>query len=122
MIEHPWHTIVGQPPSKSNSYKVIYVAGHSKLGKAAATKHYEDSFYLQTGPYKKLNIQGYFELYVRVYFTTMAHDLDNALKVVLDCLQRAEAFKNDNRCTRIVADKFVDRANPRIEFRLVEIE
>lgn len=121
MTEHPWQTILGQAPSKSNSYKVITIAGHAKLGKTSATKRYEDNFYIQVGSYKNLNIEGFFELHIRVYFSSMAHDLDNALKVVLDCLQTAKAIKNDNRCTRIVADKFVDKNNPRIEFRLVEV-
>ena len=120
MTEHPWQTILGQAPSKSNSYKIINIAGHAKLGKTAATKHYEDSFYIQVGPYKGLNIEGYFELHVRVYFTTMSHDLDNSLKIILDCLQYTKTIKNDNKCTRIVADKFIDKNNPRIEFRLVE--
>ena len=121
MTEHPWQTILGQAPSKANSYKVIYVAGHAKLGKTPATKRYEDAFYIQVGPYKNLNIEGFFELHVRVYFTTMSHDLDNSLKVILDCLQTCKAIKNDNKCTRIVADKFIDKNNPRIEFRLVEV-
>lgn len=121
MTEHPWQTIIGQPPAKSNSYSIIRINGHATLGKTAATKRYEDAFYIQVGPYKKLNIEGFFELYVRVYFTTMSHDLDNALKVILDCLQKAEAIKNDNRCVRIVADKFIDKANPRIEFRIIEV-
>lgn len=120
-MEHPWQTILGQAPSKSNSYKVITVAGHASLGKTPATKRYEQAFYLQVGPYKNLMIEGLFELHVRCYFTTMAHDLDNALKVVLDCLQRCGAIRNDNKCTRIIADKFVDKNNPRIEFRLVEV-
>lgn len=121
-MEHPWQTILGQAPSKSNCYKIITVAGHSSLGKTPATKRYEQAFYLQVGPYKNLMIDGLFELHIRFYFTTIAHDLDNALKVVLDCLQRCGAIKNDNQCTRIVADKFKDKLNPRIEFRLVEVE
>ena len=121
-MEHPWQTILGQAPSKSNSYKIIYVAGHPKLGKAAATESYERNFYIQVGQYKNLMIDGFFELHIRFYFTTMSHDLDNGLKVVLDCLQKAGAIKNDNKCTRIVADKFVDKNNPRIEFRLVEVD
>jgi len=121
MTEHPWQTILGQAPAKSNSYAIIRIGGHATLGKTAATKRYEDAFYIQVGSYKNLNIAGFFEPHVRVYFTTMSHDLDNALKVVLDCLQACKAIKNDNKCTRIVADKFIDKNNPRIEFRLVEV-
>lgn len=120
-MEHPWQTILGQAPSKSNSYRIINVAGHSQLGKTAQMPRYEAAFYIQSGYYKNLMIEGFFELHIRFYFTSLAHDLDNGLKGVLDCLQKCGAFKNDNRCTRIVADKFIDKNNPRIEFRLVEI-
>ena len=120
-MEHPWQTILGQAPSKSNSYKIINVAGHAHLGKQGALQRYEKAFYMQAGYYRNLMVEGYFELHIRFYFASQAHDLDNGLKAVLDCLQQCKAIKNDNRCTRIVADKFVDKANPRIEFRIVEV-
>lgn len=82
---------------------------------------YEKSFFWQVGPYRNLNITGPFELYIRVYFTTMSHDLDNSLKAVLDCLQQTKTIKNDNKCCKIVAEKFIDKKNPRIEFMLVEV-
>ena len=121
MTEHPWQTILGQAPSKSNAYKIINIAGHAKLGKTSSTTKYEKSFYMQVGSYRNLMIEGFFELYVRVYFSTMSHDLDNSLKVILDCLQQTRTIKNDNKCVKIVAEKFIDKNNPRIEFRLVEV-
>lgn len=121
MTEHPWKTILGQAPSKSNSYKIIKINGHTELGKTAATTNYENAFFIQMGTYRNMMIEGFFELHLRAYFTTMSHDLDNSLKVILDCLQRGRAIKNDNKCVRIVADKFVDKNNPRIEFQLVEV-
>ena len=121
MTEHPWQTIIGQAPSKSNSYRVIYVDGHQKLGKTDAVTKYEKAFFWQVGHYRNLNITGAFELHIRVYFSSMSHDLDNSLKVVLDCLQQTRTIKNDNKCCKIVADKFIDKNNPRIEFRLVEV-
>ena len=122
MIEHDWQTILGQAPSKSNSYKIIKMAGHGSLAKTPGLKAYENSFYMQVGKYRNMMIEGFFELHLRVYFSTMSHDLDNSLKIILDCLQAAKTIKNDNRCVKIVADKFLDKLNPRIEFRLVEIE
>lgn len=121
MKEHPWQTILGQAPSKSNSYRLIKINGHASMKRSDAIVKYEDSFYMQMGTYRNLDVTGYFELHIRVYFTTMSHDLDNSLKVVLDCLQRAGAVKNDNRCVKIIADKFLDKLNPRVEFRLVEV-
>lgn len=119
--EHEWQTILNQIPSKSNQYKVITLHGHGSLAKSKALKEYENSFYMQVGPYRNLMITGYFELYVRVYFTTMSHDLDNSLKCILDCLQYTKTIKNDNRCVKIVAEKFLDKEKPRIEFKIVEI-
>lgn len=114
--------ILGQCPSKSNSYKVTRIAGHGSLGKTPAMKAYESSFFMQCGKYRNKNIQGYFELHIDVYFTTQSHDLDNSLKVVLDCLQSCKAIKNDNKCVKIVAQKFIDKNKPRIEFTLVEVK
>jgi Holliday junction resolvase RusA-like endonuclease len=67
-------------------------------------------------------IEDLFELTIDVYVATMSHDLDNTLKIVLDCLQTAGAIRNDNKCTRIIARKFIDKKNPRIEFELKEID
>ena len=120
-MEKKEQVILGQCPSKSNSYKVIRIAGHGSLGKQKCLKDYEQSFFMQCGKYRNVNIQGYFELHIDVYFTTMSHDLDNTLKIVLDCLQAIKAIKNDNRCVKIVAQKFIDKNNPRIEFTLKEI-
>lgn len=120
--EHDWVTIPGQAPSKSNTYKVILLNGHGSLAKQPALKSYETSFYWHLpGQYRGLGIAGPFELHIRVYFTTLSHDLDNSLKVVLDCLQHAGTVRNDNRCAKIVAEKFIDKENPRIEFRIVEV-
>jgi hypothetical protein len=30
--------------------------------------------------------------------------------------------KNDNLCVKVVAEKFIDKANPRVEFKIVTIE
>lgn len=114
-------TILGNPPSKANQYKVITLNGHGSLAKTKALKEYEEKFYLQCGAYRNRNIQGFFELYVDVYFHSNQPDLDNALKCLLDCLQGCRAIKNDRNCVKIVANKFIDKNNPRVEFTLVEV-
>ena len=120
-MEYQWQTILGSVPSKANSYRVITINGHGSLAKTPATKAYENSFYMQMGPYRNLNIEGYFELHMRVYFASMSHDIDNSAKVVLDCLQNGKAIKNDNRCVKLTAEKFIDKLNPRIEFKITTI-
>lgn len=119
--EHDWQTIHGLVPSKSNQYRIIDVAGHHKLGKTAATEKYEKQFYLQVGKYRNLMIGGFFEIYIRCYFNSVRQDLDNSLKVILDCLQLTRTIKNDNQCVKIVVEKFVDKTDPRVEFKIVEV-
>ena len=112
-------TIQGKIPSKSNSYKIITIAGHSSLGKQKVLKEYEQSFFLQC-PLRGKNIAGYFKLSVDVYYENMRPDLDNCLKILLDCLQQCKAIKNDRQCTEIHARKLIDKTNPRIEFEIIE--
>ena len=82
-------TIIGKCPAKSNSYLIIKRGGHSSLGKSKVLVAYEKSFYLQLPPkYRNINIQGFFEFYIDVFYPTKANDLDNCLKIVLDCLQK----------------------------------
>ena len=111
--------IHGVCPSKSNCYQIVKVGGHASLAKTKAMKAYEDAFYIQCNQYRNANISGYFELHIDVYYPSERADLDNSLKVVLDCLQRCKAISNDNRCTYISARKFKDKDKPRIEFEII---
>jgi Holliday junction resolvase RusA-like endonuclease len=108
--------IYGICPSKSNSYKI----GPKGFYKSDSLKAYETKFYIQCKERDKL-IKGYFALYLKVFYPSERSDLDNALKVVLDCLQHCRVILNDNRCTRIEAEKYLDKKNPRIEFEIIEI-
>lgn len=112
--------IRGQVPSKSNCYKVITIKGHGSLAKQANLKAYEKSFYLQCNIYRDKNIKGLFGLEIDVFNSSQRPDLDNAFKVVLDCLQNCKAIENDRNCVEIIARKFVDKDNPRVEFTLHE--
>lgn len=117
--------IYGCVPSKSNCYRIISFKskdpnknGHASLAKTSALKKYEDDFYIQCSVYRNANIDGYFQFEMDVYYPNQRSDLDNSLKVVLDCLQKINAFPNDNKCTRIVLNKYLDKINPRIEFSI----
>jgi len=115
--------ILGNCPSKSNCYKIISIrAGakvHASLAKTKALKAYEDNFYIQLpSEYRNALISSYFEFYIDVYYPSQRSDLDNSLKVVLDCLQKSKAIKNDNKCVKIVAQKFKDSKEPRVEFHI----
>lgn len=113
--------VKGTVPSKSNSYRIITINGHGSLTKTSAAKKYEESFLWQVGNCRDANISSTFEFYIDVYYPSKRSDLDGCLKVVLDCLQKAKVITNDNNCCLIHARKFIDKDNPRVEFRIVEI-
>lgn len=113
-----WQTIRGNVPSKSNCYKIITINGHSSLGKSKALKAYEESFMWQCGTYRNAGINTPFEFEINVYYPSKRSDLDNSLKVTLDLLQKIKAISNDNNCAKITAQKFIDKENPRIEFKI----
>jgi Holliday junction resolvase RusA-like endonuclease len=114
--------ILGSCPSKSNCYKIIKIGNISSLGKTPSLKKYEKDFYIQCNIYRDVNIEDYFEFYMDVFYPNQRSDLDNSAKVVLDCLQKVKAIKNDNKLTKMVLRKFLDKNNPRIEFILKKVE
>jgi Holliday junction resolvase RusA-like endonuclease len=115
-------TIKGNCPSKSNCYKVIRLGSKCSLGKQAKLKSYENSFKLQLLDYDYQMIEGNFSFKIKVFYDSRRPDLDNALKVVLDCLQKGRAIKNDNKCLEIHAQKQLDKENPRVEFQIIPLD
>ena len=113
--------IYGTCPSKSNSYKIINLGNRSSLAKKPALKQYEKDFFIQCNVYRDANIESYFEFYMDVFYPNQRSDLDNSAKVVLDCLQKVNAIKNDNKCVKMVLRKFLDKKNARIEFILKKV-
>mgnify|MGYP000305379263 FL=1 len=112
--------ITGNVPSKSNCYKIVAFGGHASLAKTTAMKAYENSFYIQCKS-RNTMIDGYFELHLQVFYPTQKSDLDNSLKVILDCLQKTKTIVNDNKCVKIIAEKYLDKTNPRIEFEIIKV-
>lgn len=113
-------TVRGQVPSKSNCYKVIIINGHASLGKQPGVKAYENAFFMQC-PLRDACIVRKFRMDMDVYYPSDRSDLDNALKVVLDCLQSCKAVKNDRQCVEIHARKFIDKEHPRVEIQITPI-
>lgn len=113
--------IYGSIPSKSNSYKIITQDGHGSLAKQKVLKEYEKDFYKQCSLRDK-KISGFFKIDVDVYFANNRKDLDGSFKIMLDCLQATRVVANDRQCVEIHARKLIDKANPRIEFVIEEVE
>ena len=115
-------TILGNVPSKSNCYRISTRGKFARLYKTIHLKAYENSFAKQIRHHKGLNITTHFKLFLAVYFPSRRSDIDNSLKVVLDCLEMAKAIKNDNLCYELEVYKRIDKENPRIEFELIPLE
>jgi Holliday junction resolvase RusA-like endonuclease len=120
-------TIKGQPPSKSNLYKIITFhpkkgsgkKPHSSLAKSGDLKKYEELFLLQIPPhYRGLMIEKVMRVEIRCYFRTMSNDLDNAAKGILDCLQHGRVIANDNRVIELEMRKYIDKEEPRAEITI----
>lgn len=106
--------IFGTVPSKSNSYAIA----HKRIYKTKPLKDYERSFSLQIGELANKALDCFFDFEVDVYYPSMRADLDNSLKIILDCLQQTNTIANDNKCLSVLARRFKDKENPRIEFKI----
>lgn len=110
-------TIFGQVPSKSNGYKI----GNNRLYKSKELKNYERIFAnhinLGLGDSREM-IKEKFILEVWVYFRSNRSDLDNAAKIILDCLQNCGLIENDRLCEELHMYKDIDKEMPRIVFDL----
>lgn len=113
--------IIGKCPSKSNAYRIVKFGGHASLAKTKDLKQYENDFAKQCVKYRNKNIEGEFKFEMDVYYPDRRADIDNSTKVVLDCLQKANAIKNDRNCMEIHLRRFIDKQNPRIEFKITPI-
>lgn len=112
--------IQGQVPSKSNGYKI----GNNRLYKSKELKDYEDRFewLLALAKGKPSEpIKDKFMIEIAVYFQSNRSDLDNAAKIILDCLQNSGVIENDRLCHKLIMYKFIDKNNPRIEFDIIKL-
>lgn len=112
--------IYGDVPSKSNSYGLTVIAGRAKMYKTARLKEYEDQFFMECNQRGRM-IKSFFGMRMDVYYSSLRPDMDNALKIILDCLQTCKVIKNDRYLAELMQAKFKDRQKPRIEFGLYEL-
>ncbi len=81
---------------------------------------YRNTFNEQCRFYRDRFISDRFTLYATVYEGSFGYDLDIALKTILDCLKSVHAVIDINLCVGIVAEKRLDRRNPRVVFAIKE--
>lgn len=113
-------TASGNPPSKSNSYRIVTIPNRgASLAKSSELKRWEELFALQIPPEaKRLNIEKTMRVEMDAYFPSWRSDLDNVTKAPLDVLQRHGVIKNDNRIIELYCRKFIDKENPRLEIKI----
>ena len=104
-------------PSKSNSYRI----GNKRLYKSQTLVEFEEYFTSVTS-YSSLKINEPFSLKVDVYMKNKRQDIDNTLKILLDCLEKNEVITNDNLCYHIDITKHIEKEKPRVEYTLETIK
>lgn len=57
---------------------------------------------------------------LRVYRPAKRGDLDNTVKILLDSLNGI-AYNDDSQIVRIVAERYDDKRNPRVEVEVMEV-
>jgi Holliday junction resolvase RusA-like endonuclease len=108
--------ILGEPASKANSRRQVFIRGKSMFIKSAKALSYSKSFKQQAGSQKQLLFSGDVVVTIRIWYASRRPDLDESL--ILDLLQDV-AYAND----RQVKEKHiywmgVDKENPRCEIEV----
>lgn len=66
-------------------------------------------------------LEGELTIELNVYRPRKSGDLDNILKVILDSLQ-GYVYENDKQIAKIVAVRYDDKHNPRVEIKVYQRE
>jgi Holliday junction resolvase RusA-like endonuclease len=110
--------ILGEPASKANSRRQVFIHGKSMFIKSAKALSYCKSFKQQAESQKQMLFSGDVAVTIRIWYASRRPDLDESL--ILDLLQDI-AYSND----RQVKEKHiywmgVDKLNPRCEIEVSE--
>ena len=108
--------IFGEPASKANSRRQVFVKGRSMFIKSAKALTYSQAFKQQAQNQKQEILSGDVVVTIRIWYASRRPDLDESL--ILDLLQDV-AYAND----RQVKEKHiywmgVDKENPRCEIEV----
>lgn len=109
-------TVLGEPASKANSRKMVYVRGKPLFIKSEKALAYCKAFKQQA--HEAHVIEGDVAVHMKIYYASRRPDLDESL--ILDLLQGV-AYEND----RQVKEKHIywglDKENPRTEIRVEKL-
>jgi crossover junction endodeoxyribonuclease RusA len=107
---------LGYPPSLNNLYATV--RGRRVLSREG--RAYKAASALRAKVARLRKLEGPVEVLVGVYRPRRRGDLDNVLKAVLDAL-KGIAWNDDEQVVRIVATRWEDRDNPRVELVIDEV-
>ena len=102
------------PPTANHFKAAIVVKGRARMILTKQAREYKakvDEILWQAG---LMPSSGPISVSVSVFRPRRVGDLDNSLKVVIDCLKGA-AFYDDDQIVRLHALRFDDKDNPRVE-------
>ncbi len=117
-------TLYGDPRTKKNSQRIVYVGGHPKIRPSKAYEEYEAAclWQLKHGDM----ISGRVNLACRFYMRTRRRvDLANLIEAVQDILVKGLVLEDDSREIIVSLDGCrvdIDRKNPRVEIEITEAE
>ena len=101
-------TILGEPASKANSRRLVYIGGQPRFIKSKKALLYSKAFDLQC-PVRKNLFEEDLSIAIKTYYKTRRPDLDESL--ILDLLQD-RVFKNDRSIKSKYVEHGLDKEHP----------
>lgn len=111
--------VVGEPFSKANSRRLIYVGGRPRFILSEGAQQYSKMFDEKTKVLYCVPVpfDGDVSVRMKIYYATRRKDLDESL--ILDMLQ-GRAFVNDRQVKKKDITWFLDKEVPRCEIEVFE--
>ena len=110
-------TIFGEPASKANSRKMVYVRGKPMFIKSEKALSYASTFKQQALAPDEM-LAGDVAVHIKIWYASRRPDLDESL--ILDLLQGV-AYENDRQVKEKHIYWALDKENPRCEIRVEKI-
>lgn len=113
MPDDLWQSVTLPLPPSANRYWRSLGRGHVTL--SAEAKEYRDQAGWAARAEGMEPYSGNVSIQLDFYFPDKRGDLDNRIKQVLDAM-RGHAYEDDKQIVKIVAVRYLDKDNPRLDF------
>ena len=110
--------VEGEPASKANTRKLVYVKGKMLFIKSKKALDYVKTFDKQCPPLKNL-LTCDVRVEMKIYYKTRRPDLDESL--ILDCMQN-KIYENDRQVKEKHIWHWIDKEEPRTHIRVTPLE